>query len=95
MLLPYRIIAQADRNEFLHTYAPIPVQFLLVRKNGRFLWSYSNCGEQKGRTGLRASSGNIGAKQAKQILWLICPRAVTVERSKRMVAWHQAHTILM
>jgi hypothetical protein len=31
----------------------------------------------KGEVGLGSSSGNLCAQQAKQILWLICPRAAT------------------
>jgi len=44
-------------------------------KTGGFVWFYSNYGEHKGEVGLGSSSGNICAQQAKQILWLICPRA--------------------
>jgi len=41
-----------------------------------------------------ASSKNMGAKQSKQILWLICPGAAPSVRCQRIVCWHQAHTIL-
>src|SRR5438105_14884617 len=40
-----------------------------------------------------SSSRNTGAKQSKQILWLICPRAAPSARCQHTVCWHQAHTI--
>ena len=55
---------------------------------------YAPCEGRGGGVLTASSSQNTGAKQSKQILWLIRPHTAPSVRCQRIVCWHHAHTIV-